>query len=60
VLAYVSSQINIADKNSVKLKKYNKDDTFKTIARPYNNGPPNKFRHQQHTKNGKYARGNTM
>jgi hypothetical protein len=47
-------------KITAKLKKYNKDDTLNTIARPYNIGPPNKFRHQQHTKSGKYARGHTM
>jgi len=43
-------------KITVKLKKYNKDDTLKATARPYNTGPLNKFRHQQHTKSGKYAR----
>jgi len=47
-------------KITAKLKKYNKDNTFETIARPYNTGPPNEFRHQQHTKSGKYVRGHTM
>jgi hypothetical protein len=43
-------------KITAKLKKYNKDDTFKTTAGLYNTGPHNKFRYQQH-KSGKYARG---